>query len=164
MIRFMDQAPHCLYGLTVDGSRGPAYQVKTGGLVIARACNTPIYLVRSWFSRHVRLWFNWDRTMIPLPFGGLYQNVIGPFWIPPETTDEELLKIRDHLELELLELAEHSMRHSESPHVQPHWRAGFPKGWKPRWAAGQVGLPFGPHDLKPDSPPAWAKRPQQAGG
>ena len=160
MIRYMNQAPHCLYGLTVDGSRGPVYEVKTGGLVIARACRTPIYLVRSWFSRHIRLG-TWDRTAIPLPFGKLYQNAIGPFWVPPETSDELLLKMRDHLQLELLELAEHSMRHFESADSQSRARRGFPPGWTPRWRAGQVGIPFGPNDLKPDSPPAWARRRKQ---
>jgi lysophospholipid acyltransferase (LPLAT)-like uncharacterized protein len=157
MIRYMDQAEHCLYGLTVDGSHGPVYAMKSGGLVIARACRTPIYLGRTWFSRHVRL-RSWDRTAIPLPFGRLYQIALGPYWVPPETTDEELLVIRDHLELELLELAEHSMRQFEGADSTPRARPGFPQGWEPRWPTGQVGLPHGPHDLRPDSPPPWARR------
>jgi lysophospholipid acyltransferase (LPLAT)-like uncharacterized protein len=162
MIRYMDEAPYCLFGLTVDGSRGPRNKVKTGGLVIARACNTPIYLVRSWFARHVRL-RTWDKTAIPLPFSGFYQNAIGPYWVPPDTTDEELQKIRAHLELELLELAEHSMRHFEDADAPPRRREGFPEDWAPRWPAGTVGLPYGPNDLERDAPPSWARRPEPPG-
>jgi len=157
MIHFMKHASHCLFGLTVDGSSGPVYELKSGGLVIARACGTPIYLGRTWFSNHVRL-PTWDRTAIPLPFGRLYQNAVGPYWIPAETSDEELLKIQGHLQLELLELAEHSMRSFEGEDAKARPRAGFPEGWTPRWAEGQVGIAYGPHDLKPDSPPPWARQ------
>ena len=98
----MDRAPRCLYGLTVDGSRGPAYRMKSGGLVIARECGAPIYLVRTWFSRNLRT-PTWDRTAIPLPFGTLQQYALGPYWVPPEADAEELEAIRLHLEHELLE-------------------------------------------------------------
>ncbi|MEZ6189426.1 MAG: DUF374 domain-containing protein [Planctomycetota bacterium] len=152
MIRYMDQATHCLYGLTVDGSRGPVYRFKTGALVIARACRTPIYLVRTWFSHNLRL-DTWDKTAIPLPFSTLYQDVIGPYWVPPETSDEELRAIRDHLEAELIELADRSLTHAGDVR-----RPSFPAGWEPRWAEGQVGLPYGPHDLRVSQPPAWARR------
>lgn len=163
MIQFMDQAPHCLYGLAVDGSSGPAYELKSGGLVIARSCSTPIYLVRSWFSAHVRM-RTWDRIAIPLPFGRLYQNVIGPYWVAPDTSDEDLLKIRNHLQLELVELAEHSLRFFEGKDAEPRSRTGFPDGWAPRWAKDQVGLPYSPHDLEPNNPPPWARlrKPEEA--
>lgn len=161
MIRHMDQASHCLYGLTVDGSRGPRYQVKTGALVIARACGTPIYAVRTWFSRNVRLG-TWDRSAIPLPFATLYQDVIGPYWVAPETSDEELLEIRDHIQAELLELTELSLRRCEGDSGPARAREGFPEGWSPRWAPGQFGLPYGPHDLRLERPPAWARRRQLA--
>lgn len=152
LIRYMQGAPRCLLGLTVDGSRGPAYRMKTGGLVVARACHAPIYLVRSACAPALRL-PTWDRSAIPLPFGRIFQDVVGPYWVAPETTDAELHALRDHLELDLLELADHGARWLG----RPHDRRGFPDGWRPRWAPGRLGVPFGPHDLRPDDPPPWAR-------
>lgn len=157
LIRYMNEAPRCLYGLTVDGSRGPVYRVKSGGLVIARECGAPIYLVRTWFSRNLRV-PSWDRTAIPLPFGTLQQYALGPYWVPPDAGDEELEALRAHLEHELQELADHSLRRCEGERAERAPRPGFPEGWEPRWAPGQLGQPYGPHDLDPERPPPWAKR------
>ncbi|MCA8920195.1 MAG: DUF374 domain-containing protein [Planctomycetes bacterium] len=157
MIRHMNQASHCLYGLTVDGSRGPAYEVKTGALVIARACRVPIYAVRTWFSANLRLG-TWDRTAIPLPFSRLHQEVVGPYWVSPEASDAALGALREHLQLELLELAERSLRCCAGDPGPPRAREGFPAGWQPRWAPGQRGVPCGPYDLRFEQPPPWARR------
>jgi lysophospholipid acyltransferase (LPLAT)-like uncharacterized protein len=72
MIEHMRTHDRVIYGLTVDGSTGPAYRIKPGGIVIARACDKPIVLARTWYKRAIRL-ATWDRTAIPLPF-----NVITP--------------------------------------------------------------------------------------
>ncbi|MGE0706721.1 MAG: lysophospholipid acyltransferase family protein [Planctomycetota bacterium] len=155
MIRHMQTSPRCLYGITVDGSRGPAYRMKTGGLVIARTCRAPIYLVRTWYSRRVHL-RNWDRSAIPLPFGRIYLGVVGPFWLEPDGSDAELERAHEHLERELLELAELSQRSFEGPEAAARGRGGFPPDWAPRWVHGAQGIPLGAHDLRPDAPPPWA--------
>src|SRR5205085_5776517 len=38
LIEHMNSSPQVIYGLTVDGSRGPVHRVKPGCVAIARAC------------------------------------------------------------------------------------------------------------------------------
>ena len=158
MIRHMREEPDVIYGITVDGSHGPVYQLKGGMLAVAKACRAPIYLVRTWYSRRLEL-PTWDRTGIPLPFGTLVSLSIGPYWIEPDATPERVEAIRQHLELELLELCAESYRRVDGRKAEGKLPRGFPAGWKPRWPEGTRGLPLGPHDLKPDEPPAWASVP-----
>ena len=54
-------------GLTPDGSRGPRYEAKAGGLLVARASRSPVALVSFSYSRAIRL-KSWDKFVIPLPF------------------------------------------------------------------------------------------------
>src|SRR5262249_30220901 len=48
MIRHMKSTDRVVYGITVDGSNGPTTRVKPGALVIAKECEKPIILVRTW--------------------------------------------------------------------------------------------------------------------
>ena len=61
MIRHMRETPRVPYGITVDGSKGPAFVLKHGGVVIARTCGAPMYAVRTWFSNCIQL-PSWDRS------------------------------------------------------------------------------------------------------
>lgn len=156
MIRHMrNQAGPVLYGVTVDGSRGPAYRLKGGMLAVARACRAPVYLVRTWYRRRVEL-PTWDRTALPLPWNEVELLAVGPYWIPPDCTADELEQRREHLERELQELCALSHRRLDGTDAPP---PGFPEGWRPRWTADRRGVPFGPHDLRPDAPPPWASAP-----
>ena len=76
-----------IYGLTVDGSKGPAYRLKRGGVVIARECGRPIVLVRTWYRRCLRL-DTWDRTAIPLPFNRIHYYLEGPYFAPADADTE----------------------------------------------------------------------------
>ncbi|GAB5558699.1 MAG: hypothetical protein SynsKO_03460 [Synoicihabitans sp.] len=60
------QAGHDL-GITPDGPRGPCYEFKPGGLIIARRTKLPMLLVGIEFSR-VKQLRSWDRFILPLPF------------------------------------------------------------------------------------------------
>jgi lysophospholipid acyltransferase (LPLAT)-like uncharacterized protein len=104
MIDYMRRHDGVLYGLTVDGSRGPAYRLKRGGLVLARECGKPILLVRTAYARCLRL-RTWDRSALPLPFNTIRYDVRGPFLVPEEArTREGLEHFRRRLEGELIEL------------------------------------------------------------
>ena len=97
-----------LYGITVDGSKGPAYRMKTGGVVIARECGKPIVLVRTWYRRCLRL-PTWDRMAIPLPFNVIHYYAQGPYEVPPNATaEDELERFTAFLERELIALAARS--------------------------------------------------------
>jgi lysophospholipid acyltransferase (LPLAT)-like uncharacterized protein len=97
-----------LYGLTVDGSKGPAYRMKTGGIVVAGTCRKPIALVRTWYRHSLRL-PTWDRTAIPLPFNRITYSYRGPYFAPESLADSAAFE-RFHSELEddLVDLAAES--------------------------------------------------------
>jgi lysophospholipid acyltransferase (LPLAT)-like uncharacterized protein len=108
MIDHMRRTPRVIYGLTVDGSKGPPYRMKTGGIVIARECGKPIVLVRTWYKRALRL-KTWDRMAIPLPFNVIGYYLRGPYHVPPDAgTEEGLARFRAELENDLVELAAQS--------------------------------------------------------
>jgi hypothetical protein len=110
MIRHMQSHAEVVYGLTVDGSHGPAYRMKRGGIVIARACDKPVVLVRTWYRRCLRL-RSWDRTAIPLPFNEIHHYLRGPYPVPEDAhTPEGLERFRRRLEEDLIELAARSYR------------------------------------------------------
>jgi lysophospholipid acyltransferase (LPLAT)-like uncharacterized protein len=54
-------------GLTPDGPRGPRYELKPGGIVVARRTRTPLLLIGAEFEATWRL-RSWDRFCVPRPF------------------------------------------------------------------------------------------------
>ncbi|MGY8718208.1 MAG: lysophospholipid acyltransferase family protein [Verrucomicrobiia bacterium] len=60
-------------GITPDGPRGPIYEFKPGGLIVARRAKIPIILIGFEFSR-VKQLRSWDRFIIPLPFSSVTLN------------------------------------------------------------------------------------------
>ena len=108
MIDYMKTHDRVLYGLTVDGSKGPPYRMKTGGIVIARECGKPLVLVRTWYRRCLRL-PTWDRMAVPLPFNEIRYYLRGPYDVPPEANEPAgLERFRNRLEDELIDLAAQS--------------------------------------------------------
>lgn len=115
MIGHMRRTPMVIYGLTVDGSKGPPYRMKTGGVVIARACGKPIALVRTWYRRCVRLG-TWDRMAIPLPFNVIRYYLRGPYFVPPDADgDGGLERFCLSLENDLIDLAARSYGDAGQP-------------------------------------------------
>ncbi|MBL9189985.1 MAG: DUF374 domain-containing protein [Opitutaceae bacterium] len=54
-------------GLTPDGPRGPCYELKPGGIVVARRARAPLLLIGCEFASAWRL-RSWDRFYLPKPF------------------------------------------------------------------------------------------------
>jgi lysophospholipid acyltransferase (LPLAT)-like uncharacterized protein len=105
MIAHMQTTPGVIYGLTVDGSKGPAYRMKMGGVLIARECGRPLALVRTWYKRSIRL-KTWDRMAVPLPFNVIKYYLRGPYFVPEDAhTDAGLARFRLELENGLIDLA-----------------------------------------------------------
>ncbi len=108
LIDHMRETDGVVYGLTVDGSKGPVYRMKAGGIVIARECGRPIVLVRTWYQRCIRL-RTWDRTAIPLPFNRIHHYLEGPYFAPADAdTRAGLERFRQQLERDLIALAARS--------------------------------------------------------
>lgn len=54
-------------GITPDGPRGPCYDLKPGGLIVARRTHVPLLLIGGEFSSAWRM-KSWDRFYLPKPF------------------------------------------------------------------------------------------------
>jgi lysophospholipid acyltransferase (LPLAT)-like uncharacterized protein len=117
MIDHMRTHDQVIYGLTVDGSKGPPYRMKTGGVIIARECGKPIALARTWYRRCIRL-RTWDRMAIPLPFNTIKYYLRGPYHVPESArTPEGLHRFVLALENDLIDLAAAS--YDEMGHARP---------------------------------------------
>jgi len=115
MIQHMKDTRDVTYGITVDGSQGPAYRMKPGGIVLARECKRPLALARTWYKRSVRL-STWDRTAIPLPFNAIKYWLVGPYHVPDDAgTDAGLNRFLLKLEDDLIDLAAQSYREMGQP-------------------------------------------------
>ena len=108
LIEHMKTHDEVIYGLTVDGSKGPPYRLKTGGIIIARECGRPVILARTWYKRCVRL-PTWDRMAVPLPFNVIRYYLRGPYRVPDSArTEAGLEQFRHEMENGLIELAAQS--------------------------------------------------------
>jgi lysophospholipid acyltransferase (LPLAT)-like uncharacterized protein len=108
MIEHMQENREVIYGITVDGSQGPPYRMKPGGLRIAQECGKPVVLVRTWYKRSLRLG-TWDRTAIPLPFNVIHYYLRGPYAVPEDaSTPEGFERFFRRIEDELVALARES--------------------------------------------------------
>jgi lysophospholipid acyltransferase (LPLAT)-like uncharacterized protein len=108
LIDHMRSTDQVIYGLTVDGSKGPPYRMKTGGIVIARECGKPVVLARTWYKRCLRL-PTWDRMAFPLPFNVIRYYLRGPFKVPATAHSEQgLEQFRLEMENGLIDLAAQS--------------------------------------------------------
>jgi lysophospholipid acyltransferase (LPLAT)-like uncharacterized protein len=141
MIEHMAGGEDVVYGIAVDGSRGPPYRLKRGALVVARECAVPVALVRVASAPCLRL-PTWDRLAIPLPFGRIRVAVDAPHRVPADARSRpRLLRVAAELEARLLGLAAQSLRALERP---------LPPALQQRLAEVAGGGGAGP----PSSPPA----------
>ncbi|MEM8867687.1 MAG: hypothetical protein AAGC73_05420 [Verrucomicrobiota bacterium] len=103
MIRYMTEQERVVYGLTVDGSRGPARKMKRGACTIARECQVPIFLVSSQARYQLRC-ATWDRLLVFLPFNRIETRMIGPFMIDTDCSEEAFAERCNELEARLNQL------------------------------------------------------------
>jgi lysophospholipid acyltransferase (LPLAT)-like uncharacterized protein len=124
MIEHMRTHDNVIYGLTVDGSKGPRYRLKRGGIVVARECGRPIVLARTWYKRRLCL-PTWDRMAVPLPFNRIGYYLKGPYFVPESARDEEgLERFRLELENALIDLAAESYADMGQPRPAELQKAG----------------------------------------
>jgi len=71
-------------GITPDGPKGPAREVKPGVLYLAQQSGCPILPITNASSRRLVLQKAWDRFNVPLPFSRIFVSHGRPVWISPE--------------------------------------------------------------------------------
>jgi lysophospholipid acyltransferase (LPLAT)-like uncharacterized protein len=113
LARELQRRPETVFGFAVDGTSGPAYHMKSGGLALASACARPVVLIRIWPSRCLRL-PTWDRLAVPLPLGVIRHSLRGPYFVPRDGTGR-FEPLHRSLERELAELALHSYEEAGQP-------------------------------------------------
>jgi len=123
-------------GITVDGSSGPPYRMKTGVIVLAMKINAPFFVVRIWSKRRILL-PTWDRTMLPLPFNRIVLLAEGPYALPENMDQEEVFQqFHRFVEDQLLNTAYKCFLMLDK---EPDKRlmAKFPDHWQPPASQGR---------------------------
>jgi lysophospholipid acyltransferase (LPLAT)-like uncharacterized protein len=157
MIHYMKANSNVIYGITVDGSKGPPRVLKRGACNIAKTCRVPIVLVCTQAKR--ALYANsWDRTALPLPFNQIKTEMVGPYWIDPKWNEADYDRFCDHIQNELLNLADYVDRALHDGVPSDHIHCDFPEDWRGNdWPDNTVGAPLGHWDLQTEHVPPWAQ-------
>lgn len=86
------QAGHDV-GITPDGPRGPCYEMKPGGVIVARRTRAPVLLFGGEFTSAWRL-RSWDRFYLPKPFSRVRMRC--EVVMPDELADRDAALARLH--------------------------------------------------------------------
>ena len=102
MIRLLKKEKFSLT-LTIDGPKGPRYEIKTGALLLAKTTGVPLVPIliepRNFWSLRT-----WDRIQIPKPFTTAKVFVGDPITIPGDSSAEDLENYRKEVQGKLDEL------------------------------------------------------------
>lgn len=129
MIDCMNSEDGVLYGITTDGSMGPAYRMKRGVVKIGIACQAPLAVQRTWCKRYVQL-PTWDQTFIPMPFNHFVHVYQGPFYPPAKDADtEEVEAFADEVEGALCRISGYARRKIEGK-LPEKWVERFPEKFR----------------------------------
>ena len=98
LLRALRAGTHVAF--TVDGPRGPLYQVQQGVAWMASRSGAPI-LPFHIEARSAKILASWDRFQIPLPFSEVKIDIAEPMFLTPDHSDEALearrLELQDTL-------------------------------------------------------------------
>jgi lysophospholipid acyltransferase (LPLAT)-like uncharacterized protein len=92
---------------TLDGPRGPRYQVKPGPVALARSSGVPLTMFHMAVDRAWTL-NTWDRLMIPKPFSRVLMRFGKLIPIPSDATDEDIDRYQCELQAALDRVREFS--------------------------------------------------------
>ena len=76
-------------GFTVDGPRGPRYEVKPGPILLAKRTGDAVLCFHVSLQRKIEL-HTWDRTQIPIPFSKAFILKAPPIYVARDVNEEEL--------------------------------------------------------------------------
>ncbi len=77
-------------GMAVDGPRGPAFEAKSGIVVLARRSGSPIVPMTAGFGRSLELKKAWDRFRIPLLFTRATVAYGEPILVPKRASSQQM--------------------------------------------------------------------------
>jgi hypothetical protein len=143
----MNSHPGVVYGITTDGSKGPAYRMKKGAVHIAAKSGAPVFVLKTWCKRYFQL-PTWDRTLVPLPFNHIVHVYKGP--IAPRTDLAEAERfaalLRD-VEHALWQITAYARARAEGLPLPQRWIDLFPEEARAEMARAQEPAPlFMPHE------------------
>jgi lysophospholipid acyltransferase (LPLAT)-like uncharacterized protein len=107
---------------SLDGPRGPRYQVKPGPVSLARSSGVPlatfhIAVDRAWVLN------TWDRLIIPKPFSRVLMRFGKLIPVPPDATDEDIERYTAELQASLDRIREFA-----EANIQKVGKPEFPYG------------------------------------
>lgn len=85
---------------TLDGPRGPRYQVKPGPVALGRSTGVPLTMFhmaaeKAWVLN------TWDRLIIPKPFSRVLMRFGKLIQVPHKTTEEDIARYQSELQISL---------------------------------------------------------------
>ena len=101
--------------LTIDGPKGPRYEVKSGAILLAKITGVPIVPI---LVQPKKFWTigSWDKLQIPKPFTKTKVFVSEPIFVAPGTEKDDLEKARSEVQRKLDELVLVGEQWRESKH------------------------------------------------
>jgi lysophospholipid acyltransferase (LPLAT)-like uncharacterized protein len=76
-------------GFTVDGPRGPRYQVKPGPMLLAKRTGDAVVCFHVSLQRKIQL-NTWDHTQIPIPFSKAFILTAPPIYLSRAANEDDL--------------------------------------------------------------------------
>jgi lysophospholipid acyltransferase (LPLAT)-like uncharacterized protein len=142
MIALMKSEPGVIYGITTDGSKGPVYRMKKGAVHIAAKAGAPVFVLKTWCRRYVRL-PTWDRTLLPLPFNHIVHVYKGPIPLRADLPEAERFEAlcRD-TERALCQVTAYARARTEGLPLPRRWLALFPEEFRAEMARGEEPAPL----------------------
>lgn len=87
-----------------DGPKGPNMKLSRSPLYYAQKTGKPLFCVTYSIAKSKIAHKSWDKMMLPVPFSkGIYE-VIGPYYIAEDSSDQELKELQIKIENDLNEL------------------------------------------------------------
>lgn len=101
--------------LTVDGPKGPRYEVKSGAVQLAKINEVPIIPV---LIEPEKFWTlsSWDKLQIPKPFTRAKVFASDPIFVPRDTDKKDIENIRSEVQRKLDELVLRGEQWRKSKH------------------------------------------------
>jgi lysophospholipid acyltransferase (LPLAT)-like uncharacterized protein len=142
LVEHMQKKSEVVYGLTVDGSKGPVHRMKRGAVQISAITGAPVVVYKTWCKRYL-LMPTWDRTMIPLPFNHIVYVFSGPYRPRPELPEAERYDaLYAEVERGLCSVSAWARRRIEGLPLPQDWIDTFPESVREEMARAEEPVLF----------------------
>ncbi len=87
--------------LTIDGPKGPIYEIKSGIIEMAQVTGVPIVPFLALGKDNFVIKKSWDKMRIPKPFTKIYTYTGNPIYVPKDLPREKYGEIKEKIKNEL---------------------------------------------------------------